>query len=151
MITTVDIIDELLDVYYKNEYWHQNKMPEEEARKYHKKLLEQGNIIPYVDNGNLLGYVEFWRINFEQFGKIICKVPFSAYLQNVTDGNIAYLANVWINPEFRHSGVIKALKMKFFAANYKCEYFVGEALRKRTQPVKVFKRRDILKQGVRDG
>jgi len=82
-------------------------MPYEEAVKYHMKLLDDGNIIYYEENGVLLGYVETWNITYEQFGKLICHAPFSAYLEDVKTGNIAYVANVWVRPDMRQSTSIK--------------------------------------------
>jgi len=147
---TDTIAEELTEIYLKNEWWHTKKLSKSEALKYHKALLDKGNILVYREDNELLGYVEFWNINFEQFGKLICKEPFSPLIQNVTDGNIAYLANTWINPKYRHTKVYRILKMNFFTVNYHCEYFVGEALRKKTQPVKVFKRDQLIK-GVNNG
>ena len=134
------IIEKLNWVHYNEEWWNENKMSEIEATKYHEKMLRDVNILCYLDGTELIGYVEFWRISFAQFGKIICKAPFSAYLQDVTSGNIAYVANVWIDKEWRGKKVYKELKLKFLSVNFKCDYFVGEALRKKTQPVKVFNR-----------
>lgn len=138
-----NIIEQLTNIYYTQEWWQKNKLPFEEAVKYHARLFEKGRIIVYEEEGKVLGYVESWRINYEQFGRIICHNGFSAYLENVNDGNICYVANCWIHPEWRGGNVYKALRLKFFQQNHTCDYFVGEALRKKTQPVKVFKRTDI--------
>lgn len=141
-----NIIDKLNWIYFHVETWHKKKMSEDEATKYHKKLLREGNILCYLDGENLIGYVEFWRINYEQFGRIICREHFSGYLENIKDGNIAYVANTWIDEQHRNTQVYKELKLKFFSVNYKCDYFVGEALTKKAQPVKVFKRSNIFKE-----
>lgn len=149
------ILDQLVQSYYDNEFWHERKLPIGEAFKYHDKLLSDGNIIIYAELGIIIGYLEFWRINFEQFGRLVCNAPFSSYLENVKDGNIAYVANIWIDPKFRNSSVIKTLKLLFFKRNYDADYFAGEALRKKTQPVKVFKKEalssKLFKEGVPNG
>lgn len=134
------IVDQLSEVYYKYEWWHKNRLNKIELDKYHIKLLDNNNIIYYEENGELLGYVEFWRINFEQFGRLICQCPFSAYLEDVQSGKIAYVANVWIKENVRHTHVARVLKLMFFNANENCEFFVGEARRKKSEPVKVFTR-----------
>lgn len=138
------IVDQLIKIYYDEEYWHNKKLPHDEAVKYHMKMLRDGNIVYYEELGVVLGYYEVWRITFEQFGRLICKVPFSSYQENVKDGNIAYVANVWVDKKFRRGNVIRLLKFQFFNQNRHCEYFVGEALRKKTQPVKVFTRADLI-------
>ena len=149
------IVGQLVDSYYKNEYWHKHKLAMEEAIKYHDRLLDTGNIIYYEENDELLGYAEFWRVNYEQWGRIVCGEHFSAYLENVQDGNICYVANIWIKPEARRSHTIKVLKLMFFKLNSHCDYFVGEALQKRTQPIKVFRRENLqsrlFKEGRYDG
>ena len=146
-----DIIDQFVDCHMKD----QNQkigMPYEEARKYFMKLLAN-NIIYYEENGELLGYVEFWKLTYEQWGKIVCHEHFSAYHENVTDGNVAYVANVWVREDKRRSHVIKFLTLRFFEHCHNCTHYVGEALRKTSsQPIKVFKREHLksrlFKRGV---
>ena len=141
----IEILNQLWDIYQK-ESWHKTRLNRTEFDKYTEKLINDSNIIYYEKDGVILGYVEFWRINYEQFGRLICNAPFSAYLENVKDGNICYVANVFILEEHRQSSVVKILKYKFLANNNHCEYFVGEALRKKTQPVKVFNRIEFLER-----
>lgn len=152
MERTRDILNQLLDVYYLEEPWQKNKMPVEEARKYHSNLLDSGNISYYEENEEVLGYVEYWKINYEQFGRIICGEPFSAYLEDVNSGNIAYVANTWIKEDERRGRVVRILKLMFYKNCCSCDYYVGEARRKRTGLIKVFKREDLqsrlFKRGV---
>ena len=105
--------------------------------------LSKGRIITCEFDGKLLGYVESWRISFEQFGRLICKAGFPLDKEDIEHGNICYLANTAIDPAYRSSFVKKYLKDKFFEQNSDAEYFVGEALRKKHQPVKVFKNRKL--------
>lgn len=146
MISQVNnIVVQLVDIYNEYEWWQKNKMPYEEAVKYHTKMFEQGNIQVYEVLGKILGYVESWAINFEQWGRIVCHAPFCSYSEDVNSGNIAYVANVWVHPNYRNGAVIAYLKKKFFEKNWMCEYFVGDALRKKTQPIKVFSKQDLLR------
>lgn len=137
------IIKQLWEIYDKSEWWHKEKLAKEEADKYHSILLNQGNIITCSEGDNLLGYVEFWRINYEQFGRIICGEGFSALCEDVIHGHIAYVANTFIRPEYRKGEVYKMLRDRFFEFNKECTHFVGEARRKKSAPVKVFKRSQI--------
>ena len=150
-MTQEDAVGKLVRIYYDFETWQRNKMSMEEAIKYHTKLLSDENIIFYEENNELLGYVEFWKINFEQFGKIICHAPFSSYLEDVKGGNIAYCANVWVKPDMRQSHIIKILTWQFFKHCDSCEYYAGYALRKKTQPVKVFKKSDLQSRLFKGG
>jgi ribosomal protein S18 acetylase RimI-like enzyme len=110
----------------------------------------KGRIIIFEIAGEILGYVESWRINFEQFGRIICHAGFPLDTEDIEHGNICYLANTAIHPDYRDSFVVKWLKERFFEQNEDAEYFVGEAIRKKHQPVKVFKNkhiREVIKHG----
>lgn len=102
-----------------------------------------GRLIVCELDGVILGYVETWRLSFEQFGRIICKAGFMLDREDITSGPICYLANTAIHPDYRSSFVVKYLKQQFFERNSDATFFVGEALRKRHQPVKVFKNRNL--------
>ena len=141
------IIEQLIDVYHREEWWHKTKLPKAEAYKYFDRLLNNGNIVFESYNGKLLGYVEFWRLNFEQWGRLVCQAPFHPFDEDIVSGYIAYVANTWIDEEHRQSKVYKVLKLKFFKENYLCDYFVGRALRKtQSQPIKVLRRNRMLKK-----
>jgi enolase len=137
------IQQQLTDIYLNKETWHEKKLSYEESIKYHEHLLESGNIIVVRDGDRVIGYVEFWRLTYEQFGRVICGEPLSAMHEDVQTGQIAYLANVFIEKDYRNGGVYKMMKKRFFEANTLCTHFVGEARRKPCAPVKVFKRNQV--------
>lgn len=120
------VLDQLVKIYYEYEWWHRTKMPLKEAYKYHRNLLEKGNILYYEENNEILGYCEVWKVTSEQLGRISYGFSFSAYFENVKDGDIAYLANLWINPKVRHTHTIKILKLLFFKYVEGCRYITGE-------------------------
>lgn len=136
----MNLTDQLWEL-YEQETWHKTRLAKEECDAYHSQLLDQGNIITVRDGDILAGYVEFWRINYEQFGRIICGEGLSAIREDVVHGYIAYVANTFIRPEYRKGEVYKMLRDRFFEANKYCTYFVGNARRKKSEPVKVFKRK----------
>ena len=140
------MVDQLVKIYLTEEGWHKNKMSEEEAHNYHKKMLERGNILTYLEDDEIVGYVEVWKINFEQFGKLICQVPFSGLYEDVSSGYIAYVANTWIKESVRNTKVIKILRAKFFNFCHDCAFFVGEAERKKSGLVKVFRQPEFIRK-----
>lgn len=140
---TEELVRQLVAIYYSHEYWHEHKMSRIDAWRYHEKLLELGNIITISSADFLHGYVEYWRLTFEQFGRIICNEPFSAICENVQNGQIAYVANTFIRSEYRNTEVYRMLRDRFLESNKECTHFVGEARRKKSSPVKVFKSSDI--------
>ncbi len=145
--------EQLNEIHQREEFWLNYKMPVEESLLYHSAMYDRGNIVTAERDGKVVGYFEVWKINFEQFGRLFCRVPFSGFQEDVQSGNIAYVANVWIAKDYRNGSVVRELKKKFFEATWMCDYFVGQALRKTaSQPVKVFKKEDLVssfyKQGV---
>lgn len=148
----MNTVEQLNEIHQTHEWWNTRKMPLEESLLYHSEMYDRGNIVIAERDGKVIGYFEVWKITFEQFGKLICHVPFSAFQENVQDGNIAYVANVWIHKDYRKGEVVKELKKKFFEATWMCDYFVGQALRKTSsQPVKVFKKEDLVSRGYKQG
>jgi len=116
------IPEQLTYIYHNYEYWHKSKLSVEDSNKYHEILIMQGNILTYVENDILIGYVEVWRINYEQLGRILCEEKFFVFDENITDGNIAYIHNMWIAPEHRMSLVNKKVLNDFFSKFGDCKY-----------------------------
>jgi len=142
---TRTIPEQLVEIYLNKEWWvrEEDKLPYNTALRYYTKLYNQGNILVCEINEEVVGYVEFWKINFEQFGRIICHAKFCGDGEDIQNGNLAYVANVWIAPEHRNSWVTKKLKIDFYKNTHNCEFFCGQATRKKTQPVKVFKKSEL--------
>ena len=145
---TMSLAEQLTDIYLYSEDWHTEKLPLEEAIKYHQRLLDLGRIQVVIQSGKIIGYVESWRLSYEQWGKYVCDRDFCAYLENVTEGEVCHLSNIWIAPKHRKTNVLKILKMKFFAKNITAEWFTGNALRKKTQPIKVLKKMQFYKRHI---
>lgn len=133
------LLDELLYYYYVHDKFQVNYLDEEEAKKYHQTLIEKNRILTVFGEERLLGYAEFWNINFEQLGRIICHEPFFIQKEDIESGNIAYLSNTTIHPDHRRTEVYRELRTQFMNRNSHCDYFIGQALRKKHQPIKVFK------------
>jgi hypothetical protein len=132
-------VDQLCEIYYKQENWHESKIPYEDAVKYHTKLFNQGNIQIYEIDGIVLGYFEVFFINFEQFGRIVAHAPFNQMDEDVISGKLAYVSNTWIHPDYRKGAVYKILRNRFFKMCNHADYYCGVAVRKTSaQPVKVF-------------
>lgn len=140
----INIIEQLVDIYLNKETWHKTKMSYEDAYKYHQTMFDRGNIIIWEKQGIVLGYVETWRVNFEQFGRLVCGCDFYADAEDCQTGKIAYLANTWIHENHRSTNVIKMLKIEWLRKHFVCDYFVGEARRKNCSPIKVFNRKNKL-------
>lgn len=146
----MDLIDQLIKFYYEAEWWHETRLSEPEIKEYYRVLIGKGRLVTVMDENNLLGYCESWRINYDKFGKLLCHVPINIAEEDISTGNIAYVFSVYVDKPYRNTKVITSLKHRFFALNYDCDYFVGEALRKKHQPVKVFKRQDFYDRYIKE-
>ena len=144
MLAIKTIAEQLTDIYFEYETWHGEKLSYDSALNYHTKLYNQGNIQIYEKDGIVLGYFEVWFINFEQFGRLVCHIPFPAMDEDVISGKLAFVANTWIHPDFRSGVIYKLLRNRFFKMSHHADYYCGSALRKKTQPIKVFKVKDLV-------
>ncbi len=149
----MSLVEQLAEVYLTHESWHTKKLPYEEAIDYYEVAVRKQRIIPYLDNGNLLGYVESWVINYEQFGRILCRLPFDISKEDIEHGPICYIEGTWIEPKMRGFGrdVHRDLTQRLFEQNLHCEFFVGEAMRKQAGFVKILKRTDAIMKYLRQG
>jgi len=136
------LLPQLVQFYYNYDRFQddEHRLSEYEISNTIGVLLDKDRIRCVLDDyGQLLGYVESWRLNFEQWGRMVCHVkPFDVGLEDIETGPIAVVANVTIHPAYRSSHVIRELRHLFFEQNAGAKYLVGEALRKKTQPIKVF-------------
>lgn len=139
----MNLVDQLVLMYITKETWHRDKLEHDLAHAYFTHLLNIGNIITVCVGDKLVGYCEFWRVNYQQWGRIVCDEKFSAMYEDVSHGQIAYLANIYIEEDHRDSKVIKMLRDRFFEVNKLCTHFVGEARAKRSGFIKVFKRSQL--------
>ena len=145
------MIDQLLEFYYKYDRFQESYLPEPEARHIYETLLRRDRLHIYNDNsGRLLGYGESWRIDYSTFGRILCGHNLYREIDtaDIETGNIAYLANVTIHPDWRGTHVLRMMRNDFFTKNYSCDYFVGHARRKKSQPVKVFTKQQAFAKWV---
>lgn len=139
------IVSQLTNVYLNQESWHKNKLSKEESDEYHERLLVQGNIITYVLEGKLCGYVEYWRINAEQLGRIILGIPILTDVENILDGDIAYINNMWIDDKHRNGEAFKILASMFLVKNKDAKFFVACRNLKNNKPVQVYTRQELIR------
>lgn len=141
-IELMTVAEQLTYIYHTEENWHSNKLHIDDANKYHQKLLDQGNILTYIQDDQVLGYVEFWRLNYNQWGRLVCGERVNIE-EGITSGNIAYVNNGWIDSNYRGGFVYRHLHDLYFAANKDCDYFTAFRRIKKHQPVIIYNKKDI--------
>lgn len=137
------IIDQLTNIYLERESWHKSKLPKEEADKYHERLLMQGNIITYVKNMELVGYLEFYRLTNEQFGRWVCGYQIPVLEEDITEGPVAVITNMYIDEGARHGEAFDMLSAMFLAKNQDAEFFVAHRRTKKSQPLQIYSKSDL--------
>ena len=136
------LAEQLAEFYHKYDPVHEEDNLERSSRLF-QILLDKNRIITcFGPDGELIGYVESWRIDYQQLGYLICHAGYPINFDNwdIENGNICYLTNIIIHPDYRFKYVIQYLKLEFMRQNYSCDYFIGQAYRKKHQPLKVFTR-----------
>lgn len=119
-------------------------LPHDEAIKYFERLMIKGNIITYVQNGELLGFLEFWRINNEQFGRICCNQTL-AHEEDLFSGNICLITRMYISPTLRNAETFINIGREFLEKNKTATHYVAMQFHKKHKPLQVYSRNDILK------
>lgn len=140
----MNIIEQLTNIYLNKEFWHKNKLSESEANLYHERLLMQGNIITYIRDNELLGYLEYYRINFEQLGRIMCNYTL-AHNEDLLSGNIAFINRMWIREDYRNSIPYITLSKEFLIKNKDANMFVAIQNHKKHKPFQIYSRDELLK------
>lgn len=88
-------IKQLWEIYNKYENWHINRLNEKDFTESTTRLINSGNLFYVTEKDVITGYVECFRVNYEQLGRLVCKESFYVYDENITDGKVAYINNMW--------------------------------------------------------
>ncbi len=139
MITKVDIIDQLLDIYFTKEVWH-NHLPKDIARRYFTKLYNSGNILVELDEESVAGYLEIWALDEKQAMRIVNGDTFHAESENISDGHICYVANIYVEEAYRKKDIVKKLRAKAEYIYIGCRAVLANRA-KYNNRIRVFKRR----------
>lgn len=134
MLTKTSLIDQLVMMHYAYETWHDYVDPLD-VRGYFEELNDRGNIVYDEVDGELTGYIEFWRINYAKFGYLMLTNNFNVREWDTTRGNIVFVANMTIVPEHRGTDVINRLRDKLFARIKDYEMLCGFRHKRLKKPV----------------
>ena len=116
----------------------------EEAIQYFTRLLMNGNIIMYVKDGELLGFMEYWRITNEQFGRICCNQALD-HSEDLISGNVCLITRMWITPTLRNGETFLNMGREFLNKNTTATHYAAIQMHKNHKPLQVYNREQILK------
>lgn len=116
----------------------------EDAIKYFERLMMNGNIITYIKEGELLGFIEFWRINHEQFGRLCCNETLQ-HEENLLNGSICLITRMYIIPDLRNAETFINLGRALLERNKDATNYAAMQMQKKHKPLQVYTRDEILK------
>lgn len=140
----MSIIEKITDIYENILPKNTIMLPHDEAIEYFERLLMNGNIITYVENGELLGFIEFWRISTEQFGRTCLNITL-AHDEDLLNGNVALITRMWINPEYRDGKAFALLAAMFLARNKDASHFAAIQMHKKHKPIQTYTKEELLR------
>ena len=126
----MDIVKQLVKLYYECEYETHGMLTELEAERYYSKMLANNRIQVITEGGNVMGFLESWRLNMEQLGRVVCWSDFSALKEDVTKGEVAYVSDIWVRGGKRGNGIIKTLIKLFWESNKDASYFISKRVKR---------------------
>lgn len=140
MLAVRSVAEQLVDIYYSQEWWIRSRMHPDKALDYHYRQLEKGAIRIIMELGVVLGYYQLWKLTQEQVNRILDGKPFDENAEDITHGDIAYLANLYIDKSFRKGSVFKRLHKMFKEDTKDCTHVAGVEQKYRER-IKLFKLR----------
>lgn len=139
-----NIAEQLTFLYINDEKWYSHKLSEHDANLYHERLLMQGNIITHITDGMLDGYLEFYRINYEQLGRILCDIQLGDD-EDLLTGDIAFINRMWIKEEFRNTRIFNMLGAIFLERNKDANIFATIQQHKNHKPFQVYSKEELIR------
>ena len=140
----MSIVEQLIFIYGNVLPKVPNMLSHEEALKYFERLLMNGNIITYIKDNELCGFLEFWRITPETFGKVCLGLPIS-HDTDLLNGNICLISRMYITPDLRNTETFINLGRTFLEKNKDATHFAAIQTHKRHKPLQIYSRDEILK------
>lgn len=138
------LIDELVKIYNEITLDSPIKLKGQEANDYFERLLMNGNIITYIKDGELLGFLEFWRLSYYQWGRICANLTLEHH-ENLTFGPVCLITRMWIKPDMRNGETFLYLGRTFLEKNKDTEHFAAQQYKKSHKPLQVYSRDEVLK------
>jgi len=132
--------------FYRRYNLVESGLNDKDLENYFYLLDGRGNLIVEHDTlGEVIGFMENWRINYEQLGRIIVHKLIDARVEDTEHGNICFVANLAIHPEHRGLALWKKLHARFLKENFSCEYFSGHSQRKsHHKTFNIYKRNELF-------
>lgn len=140
---TKSLLDKLTEFYYLYEYKEGGPLPLHEAYDViaHLLISNRYNILQY--EGELVGYIEAWRVTENQLGKLLADEQLKIKEENISDGPLCYVNNIVIHPELRGSRVINQLIVDMYDKNKDVDIFVWHQRSSKHAPIRIYLNKEL--------
>lgn len=100
---------------------------------YYKTMMGTGRIVTITSStGEMLAFIEFSRINFEQLRHIVSSGEINPSMWD-DDGTIIFVSDLYVYPKFKKSGVLNYFKDELLDRNPLCSYMIGQHQNKKSK------------------
>lgn len=135
------MIEQLIDIYHR-EHWHETRMSDEETRYYYETMLKRGQILTYVENGEILGVCEYAKLNLAQLGYVMISDTINPDIHD-DNGMVIYITSLYVKPECRGIGMVSYFKSELEKLHPAVNYFTGETQGKNRKVWHIYKRSGV--------
>ncbi len=140
----MSIIESIVSIYENILPKNNTMLGHDEAIKYFERLLMNGNIITYIKDNELLGFLEYWRCTPEIFGKVCLGLPI-LHDTDLLNGNIALITRMYIVPDLRNAETFLTIGREFLSKNLDATHYVALQNHKKHKPIQIYGKEEILK------
>ena len=142
----MEIVEQLVHIYKTEDYYQRGNLTDLEIRRYYSKMIAHGRIQLYMETCNVVGFIESWRLNYEQLGRVVCWHDFSALEEDVNNGDILYISDIYVAPHKRGNGIVKILMEMLENSNRDALYGVSKRVKsKKVQYYRVYDKKVAYK------
>jgi hypothetical protein len=138
------IVERISEIYDEITLDSPCKLHGQERWDYFERLLMNGNIITYSVDGELQGFLEFWRLSYDQWGRICANLTLT-HEEDLLEGPVCLITRMWIKPDLRNGETFIFLGRAFLERNKDTVHFAAMQEHKRHKPLQIYSREQVLK------
>lgn len=140
----MNILEQIVRIYDEITLESPCKIKGQECIEYFERLMMNGNVITYIVDGELQGFLEFWRLSYDQWGRV-CSNLTLAHEEDLIHGPVCLITRMWIKPDLRNGETFLYLGRTFLEKNKDTEHFASQQPRKKHKPLQIYTRAEVLK------
>lgn len=118
-------LDYLIDTYNNKEDWHTTRMEHWQVKEHFRRQLTHDNVTFMTGTDDeIVGYLEIYWLNKYQAANVMNNKFFDVLEENLTEGDIVYVASAYLEPKYRGKGNIHDLN-RMMKEKHKDRNYVG--------------------------